>query len=97
MSIRFERNRTSTFIIMYSLYLYFLDGLRLRNTSKSIQSSVQKTNNKHKIGEALSCSQPILIYRKHEIEMQDLYNRNEKLTHWIHKAKTETNLIEHMC
>ena len=35
MNIRFERNRTSTFVIMYSLYLYFL-GLSLRNTSKAL-------------------------------------------------------------
>src|SRR5574342_1189850 len=35
MKIRFERNRTPTFIIMYSLYLYFL-GLSLRNTSKAL-------------------------------------------------------------
>ena len=36
MSIRlFERNRTSTIVIMYSLYLYFL-GLSLRNTSKAL-------------------------------------------------------------
>jgi putative transposase len=32
---RFERNRTSTVVIMYSLYLYFL-GLSLRNTSKAL-------------------------------------------------------------
>ena len=35
MKIRFERNRTSTVIVMYSLYLYFL-GLSLRNTSKAL-------------------------------------------------------------
>ena len=35
MSIRFERNRTSTIVVMYSLYLYFL-GLSLRNTSKAL-------------------------------------------------------------
>jgi putative transposase len=36
MAIRlFERNRTSTIVIMYSLYLYFL-GLRFRNTSKAL-------------------------------------------------------------
>ena len=35
MAIRFERNRTSTIVIMYSLYLYFL-GLSLRNTSKAL-------------------------------------------------------------
>ena len=35
MILRFERNRTPTFIIMYSLYLYFL-GLSLRNTSKAL-------------------------------------------------------------
>ena len=35
MNIRFERNKTSTFVIMYSLYLYFL-GLSLRNSSKAL-------------------------------------------------------------
>ena len=35
MSFRFERNRTSTIVIMYSLYLYFL-GLSLRNTKALI-------------------------------------------------------------
>jgi putative transposase len=35
MKVRFERNRTSTIIVMYSLYLYFL-GLSLRNTSKAL-------------------------------------------------------------
>jgi putative transposase len=35
MQIRFERNRTFTIVIMYSLYLYFL-GLSLRNTSKAL-------------------------------------------------------------
>ena len=37
MAIRlFERNRTFTFIVMYSLYLYFL-GLSLRNTSNALE------------------------------------------------------------
>jgi hypothetical protein len=31
--IKFERNRASTVIVMYSLYLFFL-GLSLRNVSK---------------------------------------------------------------
>jgi hypothetical protein len=35
MKVRFERNRTSNFIIMYSFYLYFL-GLSLCNTSKTL-------------------------------------------------------------
>ncbi len=35
MKIRFEGNITSTFIVMYSLYLYFL-GLGLRNASKAL-------------------------------------------------------------
>ena len=35
MLLRFVRNRTSTIIVMYSLYLYFL-GLSLRNTSKAL-------------------------------------------------------------
>jgi hypothetical protein len=35
MKIRLERIKTSTIIVMYSLYLYFL-GLSLRNTSKAL-------------------------------------------------------------
>jgi putative transposase len=35
MVIIFERKRTSTIVVMYSLYLYFL-GLCLRNTSKAL-------------------------------------------------------------
>src|SRR5829696_6915672 len=35
MVIIFERKRTSTIVVMYSLYLYFL-GLSLRNTSKAL-------------------------------------------------------------
>ena len=35
MKIKFERNKTSTIIVMYSLYLYFL-GLSLRNISKAL-------------------------------------------------------------
>jgi putative transposase len=35
MKFRFERDKTSTVIVMYSLYLYFL-GLSLRNTSKAL-------------------------------------------------------------
>src|ERR671915_1317390 len=35
MKIRFERNKTSSFVVLYSLYLYFL-GLSLRNTSKAL-------------------------------------------------------------
>ena len=37
MLVKFIRNRTSTVIVMYSLYLYFL-GLSLRNTSKALES-----------------------------------------------------------
>ena len=36
MLLRFVRNRTSTIIVMYSLYLYFL-GLSLQNTSKALE------------------------------------------------------------
>ena len=35
MKIKFERNKISSIIVMYSLYLYFL-GLSLRNTSKAL-------------------------------------------------------------
>ena len=35
MQIRFDRNRTSTVILIYSLYLYSL-GLSLRNTSNAL-------------------------------------------------------------
>ncbi|MGD1838544.1 MAG: hypothetical protein ACPKPY_10875 [Nitrososphaeraceae archaeon] len=37
MLLKFARNRTSTIIVMYSLYLYFL-GPSLRNTSKALES-----------------------------------------------------------
>jgi putative transposase len=36
MLLKFVRNRTSTIVVMYSLYLYFL-GLSLRNTSKVLE------------------------------------------------------------
>jgi putative transposase len=36
MLLKFIRNRTSTIIVRYSLYLYFL-GLSLRNTSKALE------------------------------------------------------------
>ena len=35
MCFRFERNKTFTIVVMYSLYLYFL-GLSLRNTSNAL-------------------------------------------------------------
>ena len=41
MVITFERKRTSTIVIMYSLYLYFL-GLSLRNTSKALVIEMRK-------------------------------------------------------
>ena len=41
MKIRFERNKTSTVIVTYSLYLYFL-GLSLRNISKALIISRMK-------------------------------------------------------
>jgi hypothetical protein len=37
---------------------------------------------------AISSIHPIQN-RKQETEMRDLYNRKQKLTHWIQKAKTE--------
>ena len=41
MVITFERKKTSTIVVMYSLYLYFL-GLSLRNTSKALVISRDK-------------------------------------------------------
>ena len=35
MKIKFEKNKTSTLVVMYSLYLYFL-GLSLRNISNAL-------------------------------------------------------------
>ena len=35
MEIKFERNKTPTLVVMYSLYLYFL-GLSLRDISKAL-------------------------------------------------------------
>ncbi len=53
---------------------------------KSIQPSVRKTNLKKE--KAISSVLPIQN-RKQETEMRDLYNRKQKLAHWILKAKTE--------
>jgi hypothetical protein len=50
----------------------------------------EKTKNQ-KIEETLSWIQTIVVNRKLETEMRDLYNRKEKSTHWINKAKTELN------
>ena len=36
MVITFERKKTSTLVVMYSWYLYFLNGLSLRNTLKAL-------------------------------------------------------------
>jgi hypothetical protein len=36
MLLKIVRNRTSTIVLMYSLYLYFLVGLSLRDTSKAL-------------------------------------------------------------
>ena len=36
MKVRFERNRTSTFIIMYSLYLYFLGLSKFKKYFKAL-------------------------------------------------------------
>ena len=38
----FERNRTRSFLIRYSLYLYFL-GLSLRSTSKALEPFVDRS------------------------------------------------------
>ena len=57
---RFGRNRTSTIVVMYSLYLYFL-GLSLRNTSKALdifddkkRSFIAIWNWIHRFGHAIS-------------------------------------------
>jgi len=36
MLLKIVRNITSTIVVMYSLYLYFLVGLSLQNTSKPL-------------------------------------------------------------
>jgi hypothetical protein len=36
MLLKIVRNKTSTIVLMYSLYLYFLVGISLRNTSKAL-------------------------------------------------------------
>ena len=41
MGLTFERERTSTELVMYALYLYFL-GLSFRNTARAIRPFVDK-------------------------------------------------------
>jgi hypothetical protein len=36
MLLKIVRNKTSTIVLMYSLYLYFLVGISLRNISKAL-------------------------------------------------------------
>lgn len=56
------------------------------NPAQSIQPSVRKTTQKKE--KAISSVHTIQD-RKQDLEMRDLYNRKEKLIHWINKAKTE--------
>jgi hypothetical protein len=55
---------------------------------KSIKPSVRNPNNQK--DKAIGSVLPIQN-RRQKIEMRDLYNRKEKLIHWIQKAKTELN------
>jgi integrase/recombinase XerD len=56
------------------------------NPAQSIKPSVRSTNNKKE--KAISSVHTIHL-RNQDLEMRDLYNRKQKLAHWILKAKTE--------
>ena len=53
MRIIIERERTSTEVILYALYLYFL-GLSLRSTSKAIQPFGEEGRKEGRKEEAMS-------------------------------------------
>ncbi len=67
MQIRFERNRTSTIIVMYSsLYLYFL-GLSLRNTSRALQPSLSNTSYYVSIWKWIQKFSSFPVYRRRRV------------------------------
>ena len=67
-------------------YLSHTQVIESSNLSPSIECSVRSTNaGKEK---AIRSVHPIQN-RTQDTEMRDLYNRKEKLAHWILKAKTE--------
>ena len=64
MLLRFVRNRTSTCIVMYSLYLYFL-GLSLRSTSKALEPFKEQKRSHVAVWEWIQRFGPLQIYNKH--------------------------------
>ena len=64
MEIKFERNKTSTLVVMYSLYLYFL-GLSLRNTSKTLIIFPNKKRSHVSIWKWIQRFGSFQIYNKH--------------------------------
>ncbi|MFB5598807.1 MAG: hypothetical protein ACE5SW_01080 [Nitrososphaeraceae archaeon] len=63
----FERNRTSTTcIVMYSLYLYFL-GLSLRNTSKALELLKDQKRSYVAIWEWIQCFGSLQIFRRKRV------------------------------
>ena len=64
MLLRFVRNRTSTCIVMYSLYLYFL-GLSLRNTSKALEPFKDQKRSHVAVWKWIQRFGSLQIYNKH--------------------------------
>ena len=64
MLIKFNRNRTSRFIVMYSLYLYFL-GLSLGNTSKALEPFKDQRRSHVAVWEWIQRFGSLQIYNKH--------------------------------
>ena len=64
MLLRFVRNRTSTIIVMYSLYLYFL-GLSLRNTSKALELFQNQKRSYVAVWKWIQRFGSLQIYNKH--------------------------------
>ena len=65
MTVRlFQRNRISTIIVMYSLYLYFL-GLNLCNSSKALDIFKDQQRSHVAVGEWIQRLGSLPFYNKH--------------------------------
>ena len=66
MLLGFVRNRTSTIIVvMYSLYLYFLGLLSLRNTSKALEPFKDQQRSHVSVWNWIQRFSSLHIYNKH--------------------------------
>jgi transposase-like protein len=85
MKIKFERNKTSSIIVMYSLYLYFL-GLSLRNTSKALILFKDKQRSYVSIWNWIQRFGSCQIYKRKRVTafiIDETINQNGSQQYWL--------------